>query len=90
MALSTAKRSVSVLRPVSAANVSGRTNSCAASGHGRLHLVSLLHQQARQFRRFVGRNAAADAEKDLHGKKPASPAAATVRLRAPVPGARGR
>ena len=67
MALSMANRSVSTLRPVSAANVSGRTNSCAAARHHRLHLVPLLHQQARQLGGLVGRDAAADAENDLHG-----------------------
>ena len=67
MALSMAKRSVSTLRPVSAAKVSGRTNSSRRRGHDRLHLVALLHQQARQLGGFVGRDAAADAQDDLHG-----------------------
>ena len=35
-------------------------------GHHDLHLVALLHQQARQFRGFVSRDAAADAEDDVH------------------------
>ena len=66
MALSMANRSVRTLRPVRAAKVSGRTNSSAARGHHDLHLMALLHQQARQFRGLIGRDAAADAEDDLH------------------------
>ena len=37
-------------------------------GHHRSHLVALLHQQTRQLGRLVRRDAAADAENDLHGK----------------------
>ena len=66
MALSMANRSVSTLRPVSAAKVrAGRTPAphaviTACTG------VVLLHQQARQLGRFVSRDAAADAENDPH------------------------
>ena len=35
-------------------------------GHDRLHLVALLHQQARQFGGLISRDAAADAQDDLH------------------------
>ena len=63
---SMANRSVRTLRPVRAAKVSGRTNSSRGGGHHHLHLVAVLHQQAGQFRGLISRDAAADAEEDLH------------------------
>ena len=57
-----AKQSVSTLRPVNAAKVSGRTNSCAAARHHHLDLVAVLHQQARELRGLVGRDAATNSQ----------------------------
>ncbi len=54
-------------------------------GHDGLHLVALLHQQARQLGGLIGRDAAADAQDDLHA------AGLQRRLRpAAVPPAPGR
>jgi hypothetical protein len=69
IAFSMANRSVSVLRPVSAANVSGG-RILRGVRHHRLHFVALLHQQARQLGGLVCRDAAADAENNLHKFSP--------------------
>ena len=41
-------------------------NSSAARGHDDLDCEAALHQGARQLRRFVGGDASADAERDVH------------------------
>ncbi len=51
------------LRPVSAAKVSGRMNCSAAAVMITWTREAALHQRARQLRRFVRGNAAADAER---------------------------
>ena len=55
------------------------------AGHNDLHLVLLLHQQARKFRGFVGRDPATYAEEDFHRVLRESP-----RARAPQPQWRSR
>ena len=64
--LAAEKRSVMTLRPVSVAKVSGRTNSCAPRVMTTWTVEAALHQRAGQLRGFVGRDAAADAQDDVH------------------------
>ena len=62
-----ANMSVMTFSPESAAKVSGRTNCCAALGHDDLHPDAAVLQQANNFRRLIGRDAAADSERNFHG-----------------------
>ena len=81
-----ANRSVRTLRPVSAAKVRGRTNSCAAAVMTTCTWWSSLHQQARQFGGLVGRDAAADAEDDLHDRLTAAERGLRAAAALPAPG----
>ena len=59
---------VMTLRPVRAAKVSGRTNSCAAAVMTTCTAWPRCISSARQLGRLVGRDAAADAEEDVHAR----------------------